>query len=333
MNDKRATLVNLQEREGIIPSHLLTFVLLFLLCACPAYADGSIRLLFGGDVTMSDAYPEIAPLGDVPDPCQWPFARLMPLIDQHDVFMVNLENAVTKRPDSERADKKFTFKMDPALLCSLKSGRVQVVTIANNHVFDYGAKGLADTLKAIDAQGIGRVGAGMDLQEARRPWITEVGGKKIGFLGYGNYSRAGVKTPGVVYRVPEYIEQDVKKLKAQVDYVVVNFHWGVERMPQPQDEDRALAYLAIDSGADVVVGHHPHVLQPLEFYKGKPIAFSLGNFIFGGNSHGPKDAALMSVEITEGAVSARLVPIKICPQETKFQPYVVEEVCCAGQVE
>lgn len=280
-----------------------------------------IKILFGGDVTLTWGYHEL-----VPDPygdLKWPFRRLQDLFSAMDVVMVNCENAITKR--GKAVVKQFNFRMDPALTAVFSEGGVDIVTIANNHVFDFGPEGLMDTIDALDRAGVLYVGAGMDLDEARKPVVMEIKGKKVAFLAYGNYSPAGRNRPGVAYRYPDHISSDIRKVKSDgADIVVVNFHWGIELAPKPQRSDRKLAYLAIDSGADAVIGHHPHVVQPIEIYKGKVIAYSLGNFVFGGNSKKPKDSILLQVSFSpDGDVTHQVHDIRIHPEETRYQPYLI----------
>lgn len=298
-------------------------MLMFLIPAVSC-ADESedITMIFGGDVMLGWGYLEV-----VPDPYDfsWPFLKLKPLFDAADIVMVNLENAVTTAKG--KISKQFNFKMDPALLPILTEGGIDIVTLANNHVFDFGSEGLADTLRNLDNAGIPHVGAGMTLAEARRPVILTIKGRTVGFLGYGNYAPATADRPGTVYRYPELVREDVRALKAQgVDLIVVNFHWGVELMQEPQESDRLLARHAIESGADIIVGHHPHVVQPVEVYEGKVIAWSLGNFIFGGNSKRPDRSILLKVTASvDGTLRPEVLPIRINPQETRYQPYLIEE--------
>lgn len=308
--------------------------LLMLLClawfhvAPVAAEDGEdIRLIFGGDVTLAAWYPEIVP--DIRDH-DWPFARLQELFRSADLVMVNCESAITR--SENREPKQFNFKMDPDLTQVFVRAGISLVTLANNHVYDYGADGLRDTLRYLDAVGVGYVGAGMTLAEARRPVFRFIKGKRIAFLGYGNYSPATENTPGVAYRYPQHVIEDVRSAKQDgADIVVINFHWGIERAREPVMNDRALAYQAIDAGADIIVGHHPHVLQPTETYHGKVIAWSLGNFIFGGNRHPGKESALFDVVISpDGALSHRLVPIRIDAAETRYQPYIIDPIRYAG---
>jgi len=284
----------------------------------------NIEMLFGGDVTLTYGYLEL-----VPDPysdIKWPFRKLLDLFSMMDVVMVNCETAITN--SREPVEKQFNFKMDPALTSAFSESGIDIVNLANNHVFDFGPEGLADTISALDAAGVRHVGAGMSLREAREPVWMDIKGRRVAFLGYGNYSPAKGDKPGVAYRYAGHVSRDIKRAKrAGADIVVVNFHWGLELATEPQESDRSLAYLAIDSGADVVIGHHPHVLQPIEVYKGKVIAFSLGNFVFGGNSKRPRDSILLQVTVADNnEVAYKVVNIRIDPQETRYQPYIVDIV-------
>ncbi len=295
---------------------------LFLPFSFGSAAERDIRLVFGGDVTLAAWYPEIVP--DARDH-EWPFARLQGLFRSADVVMVNCETAITR--SEKREPKQFNFKMDPDLVSVFPKSGISLVTLANNHVYDYGAEGLRDTLAYLDKAGVEHVGAGMTLAEARLPVIRYIKGKRFAFLGYGNYSAATEKTPGTAYRHPEHVAEDVRLAKKSgADIVIVNFHWGLERATEPTERDRALAHLTIDNGADVIVGHHPHVLQPVEIYRGKVIAYSLGNFVFGGNRRSGKDSALLEISVTPtGDILHRLLPIRIDTAETRYQPYLLDE--------
>ena len=231
--------------------------------------------------------------------------------NESDIFMVNLENPVTRA--TEKVEKKYNFKMDPIYLQTLLDGGVTIVTCANNHVFDYGLQGIDDTMRNLDSAGIYRVGIGRSLADSRTPVVLERKGKKIGFLAYfggGDYAATSGRA-GFAPRRTRDILKDVRKLRGSVDYVVVNFHWGAEREPIPELWQRTLAHKVIDAGADLIVGHHPHVLQGLEEYHGKWIAYSLGNFVFGGNSLNTYQTAVLKVTLDEGACRVELVPVSV----------------------
>lgn len=264
-----------------------------------------VRMLFAGDLTLSDNVEQF-----VGSRMGYVFERWKPGREA-DVFMVNLEHPITTW--TERVEKKFNFKMSPAYGAILLDAGVTLVNSANNHIFDYGFQGIDDTMRYLDSLGIPYTGIGRNLKDARKPVILERKGRKIGFLGYfgGGDFAATSDTPGYAPRYTRFIVEDVKKLRKQVDYVVVNFHWGVERAPLPEEWQRTLAHRVVDAGADLIIGHHPHILQGIERYKGAVIAYSLGNFVFGGNSLHTYETGVLQVILSDGGAEVDLIPVSV----------------------
>ncbi len=275
--------------------------------------DPTVTLMFGGDVTLTDAYTD-----SVGSDRQWAFAA-MGETRQADVAMVNLEAPFTTA-ETPLPDKQFNFKVDPENVQVLKNGGIDLVTLANNHAMDYQAAGLDDTIKTLDQAGIRHVGAGRTIEEARRPEILDVKGQRIAYLGYydGEFQAAGEGVAGTNSRQNDRVAADIKAIRSQVDWVVVNYHWGEELAKYPGDYQMDLARFTIDQGADLVVGHHPHVLQGAEIYKGRPIVYSLGNFIFGGKSVSDYDTAVLKVALKDKQMKVEFVPVEV----RGFQPKV-----------
>lgn len=189
-----------------------------------------------------------------------------------DLTIANFEGTLTNSEDRE--DKQFAFKAPPEFARILSGSSVETVNTANNHSHDYGEASFTDTMAALDAEGI--IHFGYD-----ETAVVEVKGVKVGLVGiyelYDHLERT------------EQLKANIAKVKADgADLVIVIFHWGNEKEEVPDDNQMTLGRLAIDEGADLVCGHHPHVLQGMETYKGKNILYSLGNFCFGGNSY-PSD--------------------------------------------
>lgn len=255
--------------------------------------NGPIRLVFAGDVLLSDhvlaAYEQGGGIRGVVD------EGLQTVIDSSDLFMVNEEFPFSSRGKAAE-DKQFTFRLAPEKVSLFHEMGIDIVTLANNHALDFGTDALVDTCDVLDEAGIYRVGAGRDLEEARKPVILEVKGKKIGFLGASRVIPVGswnatATTPGMLTTYdPTLLLEDIRKVRESCDYVVVYVHWGIERRDRPEEYQRGLGKQYIDAGADLVIGSHPHVLQGMEYYKGKPIVYSLGNFVFGSSI--PKTALL-----------------------------------------
>ena len=208
-------------------------------------------------------------------------ANVKSIFSADDLTIANFEGTLTD--STEREDKQFAFKAPASYADILTAGSVEAVNTANNHSHDYGEQSFDDTLKALDAAGI--IHFGYD-----ETAVTEVKGIKIGLVGiYELNDHLGRK---------EQLKQNIAKVKNEgAQLVIVIFHWGNEKEEVPDENQKTLGHLAIDEGADLVCGHHPHVLQGIEKYKGKNIVYSLGNFCFGGNSY-PSDMDTMIFQQT-----------------------------------
>ncbi|HBC94428.1 MAG TPA: hypothetical protein DCZ10_16390 [Pelotomaculum sp.] len=263
--------------------------------AYPADRSNDLALNFAGDTTLAWCFEDAAG-----DDLTYAFADAG-WFGAADITMVNLENAITDR--GYKAPKQFNFRMPPKYTQVLLNGGIDIVNLANNHVWDYGTIGLQDTIAYLDTAGIEHVGAGESIDAAAAPAIIEVKGKRIGFLGF--YFNEG------------NVEEGVAALRQKSDVVVVNFHWGTERSNYPDGYQVALAHRAIDAGADLVIGHHPHVLQGMERYKGGVIAYSLGNFVFGGNSRRQHDTVVFQLLIRGREKIPAIIPVRI----SDWQPY------------
>lgn len=271
-----------------------------------------VTLLFAGDVYFSNyvqnAYNRAGGISGVLDD------GIRQEIADADIFMVNQEFPFTDRGEKV-ADKQFNFRVSPKWVSALKEMDVDLVTLANNHILDYGQQGLLDSCDTLNEAGIAYVGGGKDLDEAKKLVTMEAGGRTIGFLGTsrvymdGSWA-AGAGHPGVFSTYdPSLAIEEIKKAKEQCDYLVVYVHWGIERNTEPESYQRSMGQAYIDAGADLVVGSHPHVLQPVETYKDKTIAYSLGNFVFGSSI---PSTELLKVELDgEAAVPDRVTVTEI----------------------
>ena len=191
------------------------------------------------------------------------------IFEEDDLTIVNMEGTLTE--ETTRVDKQFAFKGDPEYVKILTSSSVEAANVANNHSHDYGEKSFQDTVQTLEENGIKTFGYD-DVA------VLEVKGIRVGMFGI-------YELDDHLERIPQ-VKQDIAKLKDHnVDIIVAVFHWSNELVTVPDENQVTLAHLAIDEGADVVVGHHPHVVQGIDEYKGKTIAYSLGNFCFGGNTH------------------------------------------------
>jgi poly-gamma-glutamate synthesis protein (capsule biosynthesis protein) len=253
------------------------------------------------------------------NPADSPFAAVRELLRGADLAVGNLECAIGTA--GEPQPKAYTFRAPPAAAPALADAGFDLLSLANNHTLDYGAPTLSETIQLLDAQGLLHAGAGANAAAARRPVIAEAGGLRLAFLAYANVPverggfvtagwTAGADTPGLAWAVPEQITADVAAAGPQADHVIVLLHSGYEGSEQPNDTQRASAHAAIDAGATLVIGAHPHVLQGIERYKGGLIAYSLGNFVFDGFDGAGAESAILTLTLTRAGIDGyRWTPV------------------------
>jgi poly-gamma-glutamate capsule biosynthesis protein CapA/YwtB (metallophosphatase superfamily) len=333
-----------QGRRGLSPLFLtrpLTGMVLPLLALVVSSfaADGSslqsttadsaaVILRFGGDVLLAGYYESA--MDDGPAQAFDGF----PALADADVAMVNLECPVTVH--GAKVSKPFNFRMSPRYLRVLSDAGIDIVSLANNHIYDYGKEGLFDTISYLDSVAIRHVGAGRDGEEAYRPVVCTLRGHTVAFLAYyggGEAPGAGRNSSGVARRELGRIVNAITSVRRDsgATYVVVNLHWGTEKAEKPDASQRAFARALIDAGADAVIGHHPHVLQGIELYRSGVIVYSLGNFVFGGNSRSTYDTGLMEIRLGTGGPRYSFLPVRIADWRAKLlsgpdSAFVIERV-------
>jgi Bacterial capsule synthesis protein PGA_cap len=234
-----------------------------------------------------------------------------------DLTIVNLECSPTAL--GTPWDKPWTFRCDPAALPAMAAAGVDVANLANNHGTDFGFEGMLDGMNNLRAVGIAPVGTGADIDEAYQPFTTEINGWRIAVIGSGGVNPetgswlAGDDRPGMTHgNDTESIAEAVRTAKQSADLVFVTAHWGEQGTSQPRPFERRQAEAWIEAGADGIFGHHQHVLQPLEFYQGKPIAWGLGNFVWQAYPAESKRTAIAQfVYEPDGRIGACLIPVVI----------------------
>lgn len=272
-------------------------------------AAKAVRLLFAGDVYLSDhvleAYDAAGGIDGVLS------QGYQAEIRAADYFVTNEEFPFSTR-GTPAPDKQFTFRVHPEKVKLMQEMGIDLVTLANNHALDYGRDAMLDTIDTLDHAGIRHVGAGKNLAEARKPAIVELNGRTFAFIGATRvYPEAdwavGTDSAGMfsAYDGGAALAEEVKAVKQQADYVIAYVHWGIEREEMPNEVQKSIAHRLVDAGADLVVGAHPHVLQGLEYYQGVPIAYSLGNFVFGSSI---PSTALLQADVDDEGIRLRLIP-------------------------
>jgi poly-gamma-glutamate capsule biosynthesis protein CapA/YwtB (metallophosphatase superfamily) len=280
----------------------------------------AIKLITVGDIYLGGRMQEYV----IKDP-SYPFAATLSVLKDADLLLGNLEVPLSLR-GKVWLDKTYTLQSDPRGVHALNTGNFHVVTLANNHIMDFGPDALYQTISVLKEHGILHAGAGANLSEARKPAMAKTGDLTFAILAYNNTFplefNAGLKKPGTAYGKLPLIVDDIKKAKEDgADFVVVTFHWSAELLEYPKDYQRQFAHKCIDAGALLVIGHHPHVLQGLEVYREGLIAYSLGNFAFGTFSSRVKDSIILQLLIDEeGILEAVIHPVNVNNHEVNFQP-------------
>jgi poly-gamma-glutamate synthesis protein (capsule biosynthesis protein) len=253
----------------------------------------------------------------------FPFRGLAAELKTADITIANLESPIA-RSGEEFTGKKFRFLAEPEVAGALRNAGINLVTLANNHSMDFGGQALTDTMENLKNAGIAWIGAGENLAEARKMALYTIKGKRIAFLGYSLTQPmeffAGKNRPGTAPGYKEYFVEDITRARQLADYVIVSFHWGTEGRSGIQPYQRTIAHKAIDAGADVIIGHHPHVLRGIEKYKEGIVFYSLGNFTFASKGKSADSGALVRLRFNEGIREAELLPLEINHRRVGFQP-------------
>ncbi|NNN07136.1 MAG: CapA family protein [Elusimicrobia bacterium] len=270
-------------------------------------ARAEVTLSAAGDIRLDGPIAAIARKGGPGAP-----SRAIKRALAADIVFANLETPVTTRGD--KTPKTWNFRARPADLKIPRAAGVTALNIANNHVWDYGERGFLDTLHALDRGHWRYVGGGLDRARAERVRVFKVRGLSVGIVGltstHPRAAWAGPRKPGVAYSDYARIPDIVRRAKKKCDVLIVSFHGGTELAEYPNDIQKAVAHAAIRSGADLFLGHHPHVLQPVEIYQGKPIVYSLGNFLFVSPSTATRSEAIVRVEMNrDGVQQLTFVPL------------------------
>lgn len=244
------------------------------------------------------------------------FKYVRPYFDQSDYITGNFDNPITLRDGYPQADKFIHLRTNPGAAKALKKVGFSSVTLANNHMKDYGKQGLLDTLKVFNQEKIDTVGAGRDLKSATKISYQTVNDIKIAVVGFSDVLpkefRARKDRSGIAPADPDVFFPLVAKAKNNADLVLVHIHWGLEYDSGYHPRQQDLAHALVDAGADIVIGHHPHVLEPVEVYKNSVIFYSLGNFIFDQGWSRTRESVLVQYKLQpNGQARIEINPILI----------------------
>jgi poly-gamma-glutamate synthesis protein (capsule biosynthesis protein) len=272
-----------------------------------------ITLFFVGDIMLDRGVKysiEKYGKGDY----KFPFLKIVDeLKKKADILFGNLESVISDK--GKKVGSIYSFRADPEAIEGLKFAGFDILSVANNHIFDYGREAMEDSFKRLKEAKIDYLGGGFNEKEACSPIIKEIGKTKIAFLAFSNLGTplwaASEKKSGICWLEKEKMERIINEIKKKADIVVVSFHYGEEYFSKPTQFQISISHSAIDSGANLVIGHHPHFVQPIEKYKSGWIAYSLGNFVFDQKFSKETMTGLMLKISIENSKIKEVIPIKI----------------------
>ncbi len=239
---------------------------------------------------------------------RFPFFKIADDLNKADILFGNLEGPISDK--GKKIGSIYSFRMDPKAVEGLQYAGFDVLSLANNHMFDYGRIALEDTMKNLKDNGIEYVGAGYNKKEAFSPKIINIDGTKIGILAYANLGpknwQAKENDSGLAWLDLSdlvKIKKEIANVKDKVDVLIISLHSGEEYSHQPTYFQKVFARTCIEAGADIVIGHHPHVIQKVEKYKDGWIAYSLGNFVFDQTfSQDTMKGLLLEIKVRNGKI-------------------------------
>lgn len=296
----------------------IILVLVVLACVTNLQAE-EIVITAVGDIMLAGKWtPFLKKAG-----YSYPFDHVRAELAGSDIGLANLESPIAAA-GQEFTGKRFRFRAEPPVAKAIRDAGFTAVTLANNHTMDFGAAALLETLEHLHATGIATVGADKNSADARAMAIVTAKGKKIALLGYSLTQPveffAGRNRPGTAPGYEPFVRMDIAAARSAADYVIVSFHWGKEATGTVQEYQTNMAHIAVDSGADIVIGHHPHVLQGIERYKTGIIFYSLGNFAFASKSKTADVSALLRFRLDDTHRTVEVIPLDVLYRRVGFQP-------------
>jgi poly-gamma-glutamate synthesis protein (capsule biosynthesis protein) len=282
--------------------------------------DTSVTLLTFGDVNLGRHVGKMLLKGDT----LFPFQRIQPLLQSADIVFCNLESQLSdQHGETQHPKNNLIFTGPPQGGASLARGGISIVSTSNNHAYDYGYRALIETISNLDASGIGHVGTDSDSNRIYRPLVKRIGGITYAFFGITelmNVPCCGWK-PYIAWADTGKLFPEIRSIRDRADILIVSYHGDEEYRDAPTPRRKAFFHTLIEAGVDVVLGHHSHVPQGIELYKGGWCVFSLGNFVFNQPQYEwtMKSVGLRWIFDKKGG-KVKIKSVTIIPIRTGFQP-------------
>lgn len=310
---------------GIVVAILSTIIVYTQKQSIMSYFKQEVVISTAGDILLDRGVGEAIENNGM----NYPYEGVAQIFNEDDITIANLECPLTLTGGGAMKEKRFVFKADPNNADALKKAGFDALVLANNHTMDYLGSGLTDTIHALDCIGISYAGAGQSKSEIEPCFINKKG-ICIGVLSYSSLPPEGFMydedSATIAYARAGFLDdmqREIAQVSEQCDFLIVYFHWGTEYRHDVNESQIEIAHAAVDSGASAVIGAHPHVLQGRETYKGAPIYYSIGNFVFDKQiPEGTDEAMIVQLTISkEGIVAVDEIPVVI----KKCQPHLADE--------
>ena len=287
----------------------------------PAIIKPNIKLAFVGDIMLDRGVKYSVNKNFGGDYAEL-FTKVKTQLQSYDLLFGNLEGPVSDKGND--GGNIYSFRFEPKIIPVLKDAGFDIVSVANNHIFNWGREAFEDTLSRLSADGLNYVGGGISGSEAYQEKVVNVSGVKIAFIAFSEFRDGAVTSTstksGIAIIGEDEIKNSVSRARSEADLVLVSFHFGEEYQNQPNDFQQKYAELAMDSGADLVIGSHPHVVQAVGRYKNAYITYSLGNFIFDQYfSEETMHGGLLEVEVNSSSKLIEKVNLKDVLLNKKYQ--------------
>ncbi|MFH1282420.1 MAG: CapA family protein [bacterium] len=289
----------------------LSLFIIILIFFSQINISAEVKLCAVGDILLDRSIKDhIIKNGNV----DYPFRKIKKEVIKYDLAFCNLECPASN--NGIPLNKTFSFHAEPEYLEGLKNAGFNLISIANNHTIDWGREAFLETKMHLERLGLYTVGGGKNKKEGLQATLVEEKGLKFAFIGSIDMLLEGLAyledRPAPPWATKDEIVNEIERVKAKVDYIIVSFHWGIEFNHSPTMNQIALAHELIDAGADLILGHHPHVLQAVEIYNERYIVYSLGNFIFDQHELYQRQTMIFSCKFTKNKIGpASMVPILI----------------------
>lgn len=288
------------------------YLLATLFCVTTYNISAQISFCAVGDILLDRDVRKVIEKNGI----EFPFQNIATIINEHDLAFFNMECPLANESDGYPINKRYSFRAEPEYIQGLKYSGFNIASVANNHTIDLGKSGLLKTIENLNTDSIYTFGGGINQDEAFKPLLIEKDGETFAFFGMLEFLLEGTtfneNQPYPAFGQIDRLCNEIRHINSDINNIIVSFHWGQESAVIPTSKQIEYAHKVVDAGADLVLGHHPHVLQSIETYKSKLILYSLGNFVFDNTAKLQKESVIFNCQFKNGQIiNPELIPVYI----------------------